>query len=463
MSKGVLSRVSPTAFVILAALVVSIVTPKAALTDGLVSHWPLNIVTPPAIAPDDVGQNNFTVVGFQSPEAGQEGNAFRFNGTNNYLIRRHDADRTVSGGLPIYTAGAHTISMWVKGPAQTARYLFSHGSTNSNNPLFILQTGQAAGNGGKLDVVIRNDGNATLVNHVVSDTVVFDDTWHHITWVDDNGAVRLYVDAVPDPANFSYTPSGTFTFNTTAIATLARAAISATAIFNGLIDDVRVWERALTPEEVYELVPDIAPVITREPADVTRANGDWARFSVTHTGTGPFTYQWYRNGVEIPGANSRQYLATNLTPANTGETFYVRLNNAAGGATSREASLTVLADPSSDLRAGLVNYWPLDVIDSTDTFLTSEDLYSGNDMVLVNFASASDVVPGKFGNALDFDGARYTYRTNGAPIYSTTNYSISMWVQGDFTGQTDRRVFSEGSTNNNNPLFTLGTDNQGTT
>ncbi len=38
-----------------------------------------------------------------------------------------------------------------------------------------------------------------------------------------------------------------------------------------------------------------------------------------------------------------------------------------------------------------------------------------------------------------------------------------MWVQGDFTSQNDRRVFSEGSSANNNPLFTLGTDNTATT
>src|ERR1043166_7382708 len=34
-----------------------------------------------------------------------------------------------------------------------------------------------------------------------------------------------------------------------------------------------------------------------------------------------------------------------------------------------------------------------------------------------------------------------------------------MWVKSDFTGQNNRKIFSEGSTLGNNPLFTIGTDN----
>ena len=444
------------------ALTFAAVTAQAALTDGLVSHWTLNEITAQNTAADAHGQNHLDIVGAPTVGPGQDGNAFTFINPTTYLLRRHDPDRTIAGGLPIYTAGAYSISMWVKGTNQTARYLFAHGSTNSNTPLFILQTGQAAANNAKFDVIIRNNENTALVNHVVSDAVVFDDTWHHIAWVDDNGSARVYIDGNLDIANFNYTPAGTFTFNTTAIGTLVRAAISTAAIFNGSIDDVRIWERALTQDEVYDLLPDVAPAITAHPASVTRATGDWALFNVTHSGYGPFTYQWLKNGEEIPGATAKQYRVSGLTAANTGERYSVRVTNTAGSATSNEATLTVNADPASDIRKDLVNYWPLDAIDSDGTLLTSEDLYSGNAMVLMGFTAPTDVVPGKFANALDFDGARYTYRTNGAPVYSSTNYSVSLWVRGDFTGQNDRRVYSEGSTTDADPLFTLGTQGAGT-
>src|SRR2546423_1832842 len=64
----------------------------------------------------------------------------------------------------------------------------------------------------------------------------------------------------------------------------------------------------------------------------------------------------------------------------------------------------------------------------------------------------------------------YQWFKNGSPITGATNQSyqvtglmtnnsVSVWVQGDFTGQNARRVFSEGSSTANNPLFSLGTDN----
>src|SRR6185436_3617982 len=60
--------------------------------------------------------------------------------------------------------------------------------------------------------------------------------------------------------------------------------------------------------------------------------------------------------------------------------------------------------------------------------------------------------PGTFGN-----------RIVGSTIYSRTNYTVSLWVNSALL-QADRRVFAEGRDGaNNNPLFTLGTDNTGTT
>ena len=46
------------------------------------------------------------------------------------------------------------------------------------------------------------------------------------------------------------------------------------------------------------------------------------------------------------------------------------------------------------------------------------------------------------------------------PIYNKPEFTISMWVNGD-PNQTDRRIWLEGSTGNNNPLFNLGTPHAG--
>ena len=146
------------------------------------------------------------------------------------------------------------MAVWVRGSAQTAKYLFTHGNPTNTAPLFIIQTGQAAANNAKLDVIIRNDGNTALLNHVVSSNVVFNGDWHHIAWVDNGGSVRLYIDGVQDAANFNYTPSGTFTFHNTVIGSLIRTTVSTGAIFNGQMDDIAVFERALTQAEVQQVM-----------------------------------------------------------------------------------------------------------------------------------------------------------------------------------------------------------------
>src|SRR6185436_954042 len=253
---------------ILLGTVLTAVGQPSDVRQGLVFYWPLDAAVG-TITPDQTpSSNHLSLVGMDSSNfvPGQRGNAALFNGTSTYLSIAHSSDNSITG-LPIYRAGTYTITMWVKGAAQTAKYLLAEGSTTSNNPLLILQTGQVAANNAKLDVIIRNDGNTTLINHLVSTTVVFDNNWHHIAWVDDRGSVKLYVDGNLDTANFNYVPSGVFTFNTTAIGTLIRAAVSTGAIFNGLIDDMAGWERTLTQGEIQQVmtnslttpIPDLPP------------------------------------------------------------------------------------------------------------------------------------------------------------------------------------------------------------
>lgn len=445
-------------------------TSRADITDALVAYWPLNQLDADNTTPDLAFTNTMTVIGAPVVGPAQIGNGFTMN-TTSYLTNMHAADRSQTG-LPIYNAGAYSIAFWVKAAPQTAKYIYTEGGLSSNNPLLILQTGQVATNNAKLDIIIRNDAGTALINHIVSTNVVFDTNWHHVVWVDNRGQCKLYIDGAADPANFNYNPAGTFTFHSSAIGTLVRAAISTGATFTGQLDEMAVWERALTPSEVAALktsglpnpLPPLGVVLTSQPASVTKNLGDWALFSVSHYGVRPYTYQWSKNGAEIPDATNRTYQVTGLTTTNTGDFYSVKVTNPVNSAATTNATITVIGDPAPDIRRDLVNYWPLDAILPSGSDLLSTDLYSGNNMVLKGFVDTNDIVDGKFGKALAFDFVtKYTYRTNGVPIYSTTNYSVSMWVKAPFTSQNDRRVFSEGSGTSDNPLFTLGTDSAGTT
>jgi hypothetical protein len=334
------------------AIIPSAAAQPTDIRQGLIAYWPMEShdgTTTPDATPF---ANTLTLAGAPGVGAGQFGNAFTFNGSSTYLITLHTPDNSTTG-LPVYRAGSYTVAMWVKGAAQTAKYLFSEGNTTDNDTLLILQTGQFATNNNRLDVIIRNDAGTiagTLVNHVVSTNVVFDNAWHHIAWVDDQGSAKLYVDGNLDPANFNYTPTGIFTFNTTAIGTLIRAAVQTTAIFNGQMDDVAIWERALSQAEVQQVrtsslptpIPLLAPlVITSPPATSVRALGESIAFGVRAVGNRPLGYQWFKDDVEIAGATSTNLTLTDLTLEDSGD-YLVRVTNPAGTVSSGTATLTVV-------------------------------------------------------------------------------------------------------------------------
>ena len=68
--------------------------------------------------------------------------------------------------------------------------------------------------------------------------------------------------------------------------------------------------------------------------------GDSVTFSVTASGTAPFTYQWQKNTVDIPGATATSYTINSAAAADAGS-YDVVVANAAGNATSTAATLTV--------------------------------------------------------------------------------------------------------------------------
>jgi hypothetical protein len=81
------------------------------------------------------------------------------------------------------------------------------------------------------------------------------------------------------------------------------------------------------------------PTITTQPIDRTVADGSTVTFAVTATGTAPLTYQWYRNGSNVSGANTSSYVFTAVYGNNA--SYYVVVSNALGSVTSNTVYLTV--------------------------------------------------------------------------------------------------------------------------
>ena len=121
--------------------------------------------------------------------------------------------------------------------------------------------------------------------------------------------------------------------------------------------------------------------------------------------------------------------------------------------------LTSVFSPIAD---GMVAYWPMDEVVGAKT----PDLVNGYDMQLANL-TAADFVPGKVGKTFQLDNTRQTMlnRIDSAgeqlPITQYPAFTVSFWVKADGANLTDLRLFSEGNTTNNDPLFNLGTASAG--
>jgi hypothetical protein len=85
----------------------------------------------------------------------------------------------------------------------------------------------------------------------------------------------------------------------------------------------------------------VAPAIVSQPTSQAVTVGQPATFKVAADGTAPLNYQWLKNGVNIPGANSPTYTTPAASPSDNGTTHQVVVSNAKGSVTSSPAKLIV--------------------------------------------------------------------------------------------------------------------------
>jgi len=96
----------------------------------------------------------------------------------------------------------------------------------------------------------------------------------------------------------------------------------------------------------------VAPKITQQPPNLKTNVGATIMFTVLASGTPPLSYQWRRNGLDIPNATLNGYSLGNVQLDDSGS-YSVFVSNGAGGVNSSNALLSVgiapviTAQPSS--------------------------------------------------------------------------------------------------------------------
>lgn len=85
----------------------------------------------------------------------------------------------------------------------------------------------------------------------------------------------------------------------------------------------------------------VAPSIVTQPASLSVNVGNTATFAVGVDGSGPFSFQWRRGGVDISGATSASMTFSSVATTLAGS-YSVVVSNGAGSVTSSAATLDVL-------------------------------------------------------------------------------------------------------------------------
>ena len=87
-----------------------------------------------------------------------------------------------------------------------------------------------------------------------------------------------------------------------------------------------------------------AAVIVVQPQSVVVPLTNAATISATISTAGPVSYQWFFNGVAIPGANATNYTIASVGLTNAG-TYWLRISDATASIFTRPATLTVTVPP----------------------------------------------------------------------------------------------------------------------
>jgi enamine deaminase RidA (YjgF/YER057c/UK114 family) len=232
------------------------------LANGLVGYWKFD-ETSGTTAIDSSGNDyHAQLFGASDPSAvwttGKVGGAIQLDGSNHHLAIQ-TLNYNQAGQIPHVTT-----SVWVKTTQSSERIVMSF----DRSEYWRLAVGGDGANAGKIFFASAN-GNGHL--DVYGQTSISDGAWHHIaaTYSTSHGEVRIYLDGALDHYQSAHssqalgtgvTRFGTFSANNEDSSFNTMQSGSRSMKFNGLVDEARIYNRALSASEISILYNSASPV-----------------------------------------------------------------------------------------------------------------------------------------------------------------------------------------------------------
>src|SRR3989344_494681 len=223
---------------------------------GLVGYWSFDVGKPGAKAVDMSGRgNNGTLTNMNTTAAwvgGKIGNALDFDGSNDYVSI---ADPGTNSIFDRTTGDSITISVWAKRSTVNGwRPLVTKntGGTSRNYEFVFSGTGLNATQD-SIALFYRNSADTAWVGYS-SDATYTDSNWHHYVFTGTFGtaaAANLYVDGIKIVASWKDGTGSEAPITNNGALEIGRTSLP--EYFPGLIDEVRVYNRALSATEIQAL------------------------------------------------------------------------------------------------------------------------------------------------------------------------------------------------------------------
>jgi hypothetical protein len=315
-------------FLILVGLLMSLpaMGQPAFLKDGLVAYYPFN-----GNANDGSGNGRNGIMqngaGFSDDIAGTANSAASFSGVNSGY---GDEDRVSIPESVLNLRNKFTIHTQFKIRAEKEWHTLVSGGTFA----LLVRSDR---------VLFRWDAGSSDATAVVN--IPFN-KWVAITISQDGNSVSCYLNG-SKVVLIGGTPK-TLSIPANDLFVGGRGAGNYIYGINGQIDNLRFYSRALSSQEVSELViyePVSTPVISSQPISQTVTLGGDATFCLGLKDSGAYNYQWQYNEQNIAGATLNCYTVNSVTAAMNGGRYRVIVSNNAGTVISDNATLTVVTPP----------------------------------------------------------------------------------------------------------------------
>lgn len=215
--------------------------PSYVPTNGLVGYWPFNGNANDESGNGNNGTNNGAIL--TADRYGNINSSYNFDGGNNYINVANNSSQNFSSTNKI------TISLWM--------YSTVLPTANLARVLISKQDGSGANQNG-FNISYEPQATYLLVANVVSNAYSYVDgnqlgigVWHNLVFIFDNGITRSYKNGILMNEGFAASIIGASPQSLT-FGKPTWSALNAIG-FTGNLDDIGIWNRALTQEEITNL------------------------------------------------------------------------------------------------------------------------------------------------------------------------------------------------------------------